>query len=179
MFDTEKDASFNSSDNMAHQDSEQLQHDDILPESQPAKAGAIDYKDLFLRLNADFQNHQKRVAKQKTEWLTIGQEAVILKVLPVLQDLERALNAAASNQQEKAEAWAEGLNVIKKNLLKTLTDLDVQEIETSGTFNPEFHEAIAQVESPNHLSGQIVDVVNNGYLFKGKVIKFAQVTIAK
>lgn len=179
MFNTKKDSSFNSSENNMQQNTNHEQHGSVVSESQPKQVDTIDYKDLFFRLTADFQNHQKRVEKQKSEWLAIGQEAVILKMLPLIQDLERALNAAVSNNQEKIEPWIEGLNVIHKNLFKALAEIEVQEISTAGNFNPELHEAIAQVESPNNTSGQIVDVVNKGYTFKGKVIKFAQVTVAK
>lgn len=164
MFDTEKDSSINPPTENG---------------SSQAQQETLDYKDLFLRLNADFQNFKKRIEKQKAEWLLIGEEAIILKFLPVLQDLERALNAAAAGTNEQPEAWSDGLRVVHKNLLKALTDLDVQEVNVSGEFNPEFHEAIAQVESLNHSSGQIVDVVSKGYLFKGKVVKYAQVTVAK
>ena len=171
MFDTENDASMNSDINPETENGSQ-------PAPQEVKA-VVDYRDLFLRLNADFQNFQKRVEKQKAEWLLIGEEAIILKLLPVLQDLDRALNAATTGSSDQSEAWSEGLKVVYKNLLKTFTDLDVKEVQVSGEFNPEFHEAVAQVESSNRQSGQIVDVVSKGYLFKGKVVKYAQVTVAK
>lgn len=174
MFDSEKDMPIDSSS----------QQDAVVPETQPKQVDMVDYKDLFLRISADFQNFQKRAEKQKTEWMVIGQESVFLKLLPVIQDLERALDAAIIQGQNKPEsgansAWFDGLKVIHKNLLKVLTDLDVQEINTSIPFNPELHEAIAQIDSSDHQSGQIIDVVSKGYLFKGKVIKFAQVTVAK
>jgi molecular chaperone GrpE len=172
MFDTEKDTQLNSSTDASSQDA-------IIPESQPKQVEPVDYRDLFLRVTADFQNFQRRVEKQKSEWMLIGQESIILKLLPVMQDLERALDAAFIQGQDKSESWADGLKVIHKNLLKVFTDLDIQEIKAEGVFNPEMHEAIAQVESPNHSSEQIVDVVSKGYLFKGKVIRFAQVTVAK
>lgn len=167
MFDTDKDTSINSENTNISQ-----------PVPEDAKP-AVDYKDLFLRLNADFQNFQKRIEKQKAEWFLIGEESIILKLLPVLQDLDRALNTATTAENNQAESWREGLKGVYKNLLKTMTDLDVKEVEVSGEFNPEYHEAIAQVEALNLSSGQIVDVVSKGYLFKGKVIKYAQVTVAK
>ncbi|KKQ32244.1 MAG: Protein GrpE [candidate division TM6 bacterium GW2011_GWF2_37_49] len=171
MFDTEKDASINSDISSEVENG--------LQEAPQEAKNVVDYRDLFLRLNADFQNFQKRIEKQKAEWLLIGEEAIILKLLPVLQDLDRALNAATAGTNEQPEAWSEGLSVVYKNLLKTMTDLDVKEVQVSGDFNPELHEAIAQVESSNHPSGQIVDVVSKGYLFKGKVVRYAQVTVAK
>ena len=69
--------------------------------------------------------------------------------------------------------------LIQKNIKKTLADLGVNEIETTGKFNPEYHEALAQLEAPEVKSGSIVQVFSKGYMFKGKVLKHAQVSVAK
>jgi molecular chaperone GrpE len=180
MFDNEKDMSEDTAFEGKNQNIGQEQHEAVIIEGQAKQADAVDYKSLCLRVTADFQNFQKRVEKQKSEWMIIGQESIISKLLPVLQDLERALGTATVSQSHEVPgAWVEGLRAVHKNLLKVFADLEIQEISTSEEFNPELHEAIAQVESSERASGHIVDVVNKGYLFKGKVIKFAQVTVAK
>jgi molecular chaperone GrpE len=180
---------------------------EIMPESskqekseQQEKAEQPDYKDLFLRVNADLQNFQRRVEKQKSEWTVIAQEAIIVKLIPVIEDLDRALgtlvsaagqagvasttkpeNATGSEgpDQTAISKWVEGLAVVQKNLKKTLQELGVEIIEPAGNFNPELQEAVAQIDSQAYKAGQIVDTVCKGYKFKNKVIKYAQVVVAK
>jgi molecular chaperone GrpE len=136
------------------------------------------YKELYLRTNADFQNFKRRTEKEKLEWATIMQADIITKILPTIEDLERAIQTAEQKSTESA-SWIEGFQLILKNLKKTLTDLGVEEILTMGQFNPEFHEALVQIDSPEHASGDIVQVLSKGYTFKGKVIKHARVSVAK
>lgn len=143
------------------------------------KVEQLDYKDLFLRVTADLQNYQRRVEKQRTEWTGVAQESIILKLVPVIEDLDRALNTSVVSDQPAVEKWIEGLAVVQKNFKKALNDLGVEEISTAGEFNPELQEAVAQIDSIGHQSGQIVDVVSKGYRFKDKVIKYAQVVVAK
>ncbi len=136
-----------------------------------------DYKDQFLRLNADFQNYKRRIERERTEWTHIMQADIIEKMLPLVDDLERAVQTAEGSQA--APAWIEGFQLILKNFKKTLTSLGVEEIVATGTFNPELHEALMNVESSEHQSGNIVQLLSKGYTFKGKVIKHARVSVAK
>jgi molecular chaperone GrpE len=173
---------------MVVESTKQEKNESQIKAEQQAKVEQPDYKDLFLRVNADLQNFQRRVEKQKTEWTLIAQESIILKLIPVIEDLDRALStqigAAGTTSSETTEQtvikkWVEGLSVVQKNLKKTLQELGVEIIEPTGNFNPESQEAVAQIDSPTHKSGQIVDVMSKGYKFKNKVIKFAQVVVAK
>lgn len=143
------------------------------------KIEQIDYKDLFLRVSADLQNYQRRIDKQKNEWTLIAQESVILKFLPIIEDMDRALSKFSINDQVGISQWIEGLIVIHKNFKKMMHELGIEEIPTDGIFNPEVHEAIAQIDSPLNKPGQIVDVVSKGYKFRDKVIKYSQVAVAK
>lgn len=143
------------------------------------KIEQVDYKDLFLRVSADLQNFQRRVEKQKAEWTLVAQEAIILKLIPVIEDFDRAISTCATGSEPAVKQWVDGLVVVQKNLKKSLSDLGIEEIMPTGMFNPEYHEAVAQIDSPSHQSGQIVDVVSKGYKFKDKVIKYAQVTVSK
>ena len=143
------------------------------------KVDQPNYKDLFLRVSADLQNYQKRVEKQRAEWTAVAQESIILKLVPVIEDLDRALSSSVVSDQPAVVQWIDGLSVVQKNFKKALQELGVEEIPTSGAFNPELQEAVAQIDSVGHKSGQIVDVMSKGYRFKDKVIKYAQVVVAK
>jgi molecular chaperone GrpE len=137
-------------------------------------------KEQLLRVSADFQNYQRRIEKEKNEWMTLSQAKVIEKFLPFMDDMERALSSCKKEEMdEKQIKWFEGFELIQKNLAKTFLELGVKEIDCSSTFNPEFHEAIMHVESENHKSEEIVQVLSKGYLFKDKVLRPARVGVAK
>lgn len=154
-------------------------------QSEPVASAQVDseintdYKDLFLRTTADLNNFKRRVEKERAEWMTAAQSMVIEKILPIVDDLDRALVIAQKDVAADNVAWLDGIKLIQKNLNKMLSDLGVKEIDASGVFNPEFHEALASVDSAEKASGDIVDVFFKGYTFKGKVIKHAQVSVAK
>ncbi len=139
----------------------------------------INYKELYLRTNADFQNFKRRTEREKLEWASVMQSDIIAKVLPTLEDMERALQTAEQKATTESVSWLEGFQLILKNLKKTLTDLGVEEIQATGEFNPELHEALIQVQSQEHKSGEIVQILSKGYTFKGKVIKHARVSVAQ
>lgn len=178
MYDEEK----NEQEKTQSQDSESVESklEPVVLEGQSQeKTEQVNYKDLFLRVSADLQNYQRRIEKQKLEWTMVAQESIILKLIPVIEDLNRALSTSVVTDQPAVIQWLDGLEVIQKNLKKTLHELGIEEIVATGDFNPELHEAIAQIDSPEHKTGQIVNVVCNGYKFKDKVIKYAQVVVAK
>jgi len=168
----------------AHEASEKL------PETQETEPTAtkpeermpqeIDYKELFLRANADLQNFKRRTERERTEWATLMQTNVIIKIVPVVDDLERAIQTAEQKAPADSLSWIAGFSLILKSLKKTLQDLGVEEIQTAGrVFDPELHEALVQVDNPTHASGHIVEQFSKGFTFKGKVIKHAQVSVAK
>lgn len=137
-------------------------------------------REQLLRVSADFQNYQKRIEKEKNEWITLGQSKIIEKFLPFSDDLERAIQSCRVEQlDEKQLKWLEGFELIQKKLAKAFTDLGVKEIDCSSKFNPEFHEALMHVESPEHKTGEIVTVLRKGYIFKDKVLRPARVSVAK
>jgi len=138
-----------------------------------------DYKELFLRANADLQNFKRRMERERMDWTQLIQAETIEKFLPLVEDLQRALEASTKSAPEASGAWLEGFALILKNLKKKLSELGVEEIVATGTFNPELHEALMQVDSPTHISGNIVQQLEKGYTYKGKVIKHARVSVAK
>ena len=137
------------------------------------------YKELFLRTSADLQNFQRRVDRERLEWAQLMQADIVQKFIPFCQDLDRAIEVSAQTATPQAAELLEGFKLIAKNLHKTLTDLGVQEIKATGQFNPELHEALMTVESADHKSGDIVQVLSKGYTLKGKVLIHARVSVAK
>ena len=136
----------------------------------------LSLKSQLVRVNADFINFKKRVTKERAEWEDFAQINILQSFLPLIDDLERALQ---NSEQEKGSLLFDGLNIILKNVKKTFNKLDVKEIDCSDDFNPDLHEALMQVDSKEHKGGQIVLVLNKGYTFKDKVIRHARVSVAK
>lgn len=151
----------------------------IVDEPKTEQVEQVDYKDLFLRVSADLQNFQRRIEKQKNEWTLIAQESIILKLIPVIEDFDRAISVSAASEDSNVKSWVEGLAVAQKNLKKAFHELGIEEIPTDGMFNPELHEAVAQIDSPLEKPGKIVDVLSKGYKFRDKVIKYSQVAVSK
>jgi len=139
-----------------------------------------EWKDKFVHVSADLQNYRRRVEKEKVQWIQIAQGRLIKDLLPVLDDFERA--SAASEKQEFPKEIQDifiGFAMIGKSLQKILQSQDVQEIVVGETFDPTLHEAIVQLESTDHESGEIIEVVQKGYTLKDQVIRPSKVTVAK
>ena len=139
-----------------------------------------DYKAMFLRVSADYQNFKRRAEKEKSVWIRTAQASILNSFLPIIDDIDRAMNSCKKEHEELAsESWFGGFELIQKNLQKILTDLQVSEIDCSGAFDPHSHEALMHIDSEKHESGQIVEVINKGYLFNGEVLRHAKVSVAK
>lgn len=133
-------------------------------------------KDKYIRLYAEFDNHRRRTSKEKLELIQNANEQLIVVLLPILDDFERAEKASSN----KSDSGVEGFLLIKSKLEKALDQYGVKAMElTPGTeFNPDFHEAITQVPvTDESQKGKIVDVIEKGYLLNDKVIRFAKVVI--
>jgi molecular chaperone GrpE len=135
------------------------------------------FKELYLRTNADFLNFKKRIDRERAEMAVVLQGDAIEQVLPIITDLDLALTTAEQNGAQ--QAWLDGFSLILKNAKKRLQALGLEEIAATGKFNPNEHEALMHVDSPEHTSGDIVQVLEKGYALKGRVIKYARVSVAK
>jgi molecular chaperone GrpE len=159
---------------------EELRREEASTPAQEPTVTEPNYKELFLRTSADLQNFQRRIERERLEWAQLMQADIVQKFIPFCQDLDRAIESSAKTATTpQAAELLEGFKLIAKNLHKTMIDLGIQEVSTTGPFNPELHEALMTVESPNHKSGDIVQVLDKGYTFKGKVLKHARVSVAK
>lgn len=133
-------------------------------------------KDKYVRLYAEFDNYRRRTAKEKLELIRNAGEELIVALLPVVDDFERA----AKSNANKAASEAEGYLLIQAKLKKILDQYGLSVMNTSPgeDFNPDLHEAITQVAAAEEkLKGKIVDTTENGYLLKDKVIRHAKVVI--
>lgn len=136
-------------------------------------------QDKYLRLAAEFDNYRRRTMKEKAELIKNGGEKAITAILPVLDDLERAIKAPDTSDEVKA--MREGVELIHGKFLKILTQEGLQKIETEGRdFDTDYHEAIAQIPAPaEDQKGKILDCVQTGYMLNDKVIRHAKVVVAQ
>lgn len=133
-------------------------------------------KDKFLRLFAEFENYKKRTAKERMELFETAGKDVILSMLPVLDDFERALSHIENHKE--AQNLAKGVELIYQKLYSTLekNGLSKMEISQGDNFNADDHEAITQIATPSDdLKGKIIDVVEKGYKLGDKIIRFPKV----
>jgi len=119
---------------------------------QACQGEVQEWKDKFLKISADLQNFKNRIEKERATWAHAAQAAVLLPLLSVVDDFDRAIEQHGK-QNESVESIRAGFVLIHKAFQKTLADLGVESISDYNLFNPEYHEAIMQVDSPDHKSG--------------------------
>ena len=134
--------------------------------------------DRLLRLHAEFENYKKRAARERSEFVRFANEGLLLELLPVVDSLEHA--AATTRSGIDAQGVAEGLNVIRRLFQATLEKAAVKFIEALGhEFDPNFHQAVAQVESTDGRDNIVVEEVRKGYLLEGRLLRPAMVKVSK
>ena len=133
--------------------------------------------DKYLRLYSEFDNFRKRMAKEKVEILTMAGADMIKNLLPVLDDLERAL--VNNEKATDLKSVNEGVNLVSQKFKNILQKNGLEVIESKGqVFDTEFHEAITNIPAPTpDLKGKVVEEVEKGYLLNGKIIRFAKVIV--
>ena len=142
-----------------------------------AQLKIAELQDKYLRQVAEFDNYRKRTIKEKAELILNGGEKTIVSILPILDDMERALGGR--DKMNDVAAVKEGVDLIFQKFMKTLGEQGVKRIETEmADFNTDLHEAIAQVPAPNdEMKGKVIDCVKTGYMLNDKVIRHAQVAV--
>ncbi|MCS6794703.1 MAG: nucleotide exchange factor GrpE [Raineya sp.] len=140
------------------------------------EATLAEQKDNYIRLYADFENFKRRTAKEKMEFIEQANAKLLLEILPVFDDFERALKAFES-AEPNLESIKEGITLIHQKFAKFLEKQGLTEIKSTGEpFDPDKHEAITQIPAPNEdLKGKVVDTVEKGYMLGEKVLRFAKV----
>ena len=148
-----------------------------------ALAEAADYKDKYLRAHADFENAKKRLEKDKMNAVSYANESFAKDILAVLDSFDNALSsiegADEENSSEVLKKMKEGVTLTHNQLKKILEKNHIKEIDCEGEFNPEVHQAIMQIESEDHVVGDVVQVMQKGYTIKDRVLRPAMVSTCK
>ena len=133
--------------------------------------------DKYLRLYSEFDNFRKRTIKEKSDIYKTAGEDVIISIISIVDDFERALKNTDDNEENKAHR--EGLELIFNKFNKILEGKNVKEIDATGKeFDTDLHEAITQIPAPTEdMQGKVIDVVEKGYTMNDKVIRFSKVVI--
>ncbi len=143
-------------------------------EQQQEEQEVVD--DRLLRLAADFDNYKKRAARERAEYVALANERLVKELLPILDDLERALNAAEEHEEAQLE---EGVRLVHRSLASLLERQGVKEIATAGKFDPHVHEALLAQPSDEAEQGDVLDVIQKGYKLGDRVVRPARVIVAE
>ena len=134
--------------------------------------------DHLLRLAAEFENFKKRAAREKTDAIRYANESLLKDLLPILDNLERALEHAKGGGNGKP--LLDGIELVLKGFLEVLEKHGVTQISAVGeTFDPEKHDALAQIETSEHRPNTVIEQHSKGYHLPGRLLRPAQVTVAK
>lgn len=133
--------------------------------------------DKYKRTFAEFDNFRKRTEKEKASMYEIGAKDIIRKILPVVDNFERGFKVVS--EEEKNTPFAEGMDKIYKQLLTTLNDCGVSEIEAEGKeFDPNLHNAVMHIEDEAYGDNEVIEVLQKGYMYKESVVRHSMVKVA-
>ncbi len=150
---------------------------DLLAQLEAERARAEEEHQRYLRALADFANYKKRVAEQEARARQFATRELVLKILPIIDDFERALTSAEESQS--FEALHDGLVMTLRKLMSVLESEGVQPIEAVGReFDPSMHEAVMRVEDSEHPENTIVHELQKGYTLASEVIRPSRVSVA-
>ena len=163
----------------------QIEHDiEEIQEKESAneKDWAAEFKvieDKYLRLYADFENFKRRTSNERIELFKTANQEVLVSLLPVLDDFERALKSMQSATE--VESIKAGIELVQSKLASTLQSKGLKAMDAQGKpFDPDFHEAITKIPAPTEeLKDKVVDEVEKGYFLGEKVIRFAKVVVGE
>ncbi len=146
-------------------------------QTEPVGAELAVLKDKYLRLYADFENFRRRTAKEKLDLIANANENLLVALLPVVDDFERAMPSLANAKD--VSAALEGIQLIYSKLTKTLEAKGLKPMTSKGeVFNADLHESVTQFPAPtDNMKGKVIDEIERGYLLNDKVIRYAKVII--
>ena len=134
--------------------------------------------DRIKRQMAEFENFRKRSEKEKAQMFDMGAKTIIEKILPVVDNFERGFQTV--QDEDKEDAFVKGMDMVYKQLMQELNNAGVTEIEAVGKeFNPDFHNAVMQVESEEFESGIVAAEFQKGYMYKDSVVRHSMVSVAQ
>jgi len=138
------------------------------------------WQERALRLTADFENYKKRTEKEKVQWAKMAKTGLLMDILEIADDFDRAFDYLKNSPAaEELQPLLEGFSLTQKTVHKVLQRNGVTEVQEYDIFDPAIHEATMQTESPDHISGAIIAVLQKGYLLNGELLRPAKVSVAK
>ncbi len=143
------------------------------------KTKYAELQDRYVRLSAEFDNYRKRTLREKADLTKFAAENVLLSLLPVIDDFDRAMTSLP--EQEECKGHSEGITLIYNKIKDFLKQNGVEEMEAlHQPFDPDLHDALTKVPAPEEgLKGKVVDVLQKGYYLKGKVLRHAKVVVGE
>ena len=172
-------------DTVSSQDEVSTEEGNLQNANQPEERAEIDAADAvqverekYLRLYSEFENFRRRTTKERLEWMQNASKDLMVELLPIVDDMERALKAM---QKSGDSAAVEGMELIFKKLYGTLEKKGLKPMNAQGeVFDPEIHEAVTQFDAPTEdMKGKVIDELEKGYFLNDKVIRFAKVVVGK
>jgi len=149
-----------------------------ISEVDRAKSELQDFKEKYLRLVAEFDNFRKRTAREKLDTIQTASKDVIVSLLEVMDDADRAQQPLAGSSE--SDEIKKGILLVFNKLRNILQTKGLKVMDAKGKeFDPDLHEAIAEVDAGKGMKGKVVDVVQNGYYLNDKIIRFAKVVVGK
>ncbi len=137
-----------------------------------------DLNDKYLRLYSEFDNYRKRTQKEKIEFSKYASEDVILSLLPVLDDLERALASTLKTADGMEVVPKVGLQLIYQKFINLLSQKGLEVIPSVGEpFDVDFHHAVTNIQAPSDMKGKVIEEMEKGYRLNGKVIRYSKVVV--
>lgn len=156
--------------------SEDAEHSEAV--AQAVEAAVAEWKDKFLRLQAEFDNYRKRTLKEKMDLVQTGGRDVLLAMLPVRDDVQRAV--AAMEKSDDVEALRQGVQLISQKFTEALRQKGVVEMDLKEKeFDADIAEAVAKFAAGGEMKGKVIDVVQTGYMLGDKVLRFAKVVVGE
>ena len=154
--------------------------DEALAEIKAQADKAGEYWNTLLRTTADFDNFKKRAARERQDAVKFANESLLQKLIPLLDNFDMAITAATNAKEGTAQSLQTGVNMILSQFRSTLAEAGLEEVDAMGkTFDPNFHEAVSQLETADVPEGQIVQQLRRGYKLRERLLRPATVIVAK
>ncbi len=153
-------------------------HNECRKKLDTCNASLQEWQAKYMRLSADLENFKKRIAKEQADWAEAAQAKLLVALLTIIDNFDRAMAHQDQDIPEHLASWIDGVGMIYNSLQDFLVDSGVKEVPCK-LFDPIYHEALMQVDSDEHESGEIVSVMEKGYMLNDRVLRPAKVSVAK
>lgn len=154
------------------------EQENVSKELDACKASMKEWQEKCMRLSADFENFKRRTANEQKIWAELVQLDLLTQLLSIVDNFDRAMEHKEQPSEQEMASWVDGIAMIYNDFVEFFKKVGVKEV-SYDEFDPTYHEALMQVDSDEHESGQIVAVVQKGYMLNDRVIRPAKVSVAK